>query len=72
MLASVRRLSVVVGWPLLALAGLAIGLWPAPGALDSPTDRYFWVEASQFAYAPAVLYANPGDTVMLEVVATDV
>ncbi len=70
--ASVRRLSAVLGWPLLALAGLAIGLWPAPSAPIAPTDRHFRVEASQFAYAPAVLYANPGDQVTIDVVATDV
>ena len=57
---------------MLALAGLAIGLWPAPSALAAPIDRHFRVEASQFAYAPAVLSANPGDTVTLDVVATDV
>ena len=72
MLASLRRRSAVVGWCVLALGGLAIGLWPAPSALAAPIDRHFRVEASQFAYAPAVLSANPGDTVTLDVVATDV
>jgi plastocyanin len=72
MLASVRCRPAVLGWSVLVLAGLTIGLWPAPGALVSPTDRYFQVEASQFAYAPAVLDANPGDTITLDVVATDV
>ena len=70
--ASVRRLSAVLGWPLLALAGLAIGLWPAPSTPVSPSDRHFRIEASQFVYAPAVLYANPGDRVTIDVVATDV
>jgi heme/copper-type cytochrome/quinol oxidase subunit 2 len=72
MLASVRRLSAFWGWSVLALAGLAIALWPAPNALAAPVERHFQIEASQFAYAPAVLYANPGDTVTLDVVATDV
>ena|SRR5579859_4009395 len=72
MLAFVRRRSAVVGWSVLVLAGLAIGLWPAPSALAAPVDRQFRIEASQFAYAPAVLYANPGDRVTIDVVATDV
>ncbi len=72
MLASALRLSAVLGWPLLALAGLAIGLWPAPGFLAAPTDRHFRIEASQFAYAPATLYANLGDRITIDVVATDV
>ena len=57
MLAYARRLSAILGWPLLALAGLAIGLWPAPGSLAAPTNRLFRIEASQFAYAPANLYS---------------
>ena len=69
---SARRRSAVLGWFALLLAGLAIGLWPAPTSLLPPTDRRFRVEASQFAYSPAVLYANPGDRVTLDVVATDV
>jgi heme/copper-type cytochrome/quinol oxidase subunit 2 len=32
----------------------------------------FKVEASRFAYAPAVLQANPGDTVTIELTSTDV
>ena len=72
MRASLRRRSAVVGWCVLALAGLAIVLWPAPSALAAPIDRHFQVEASQFAYAPAALFANPGDIVTLDVVATDV
>ena len=70
--APARRRSVVLRWFALALAGLAIGLWPAPSSLISPTDRHFRVEASQFAFAPAVLYANPGDRITLDVVAIDV
>jgi heme/copper-type cytochrome/quinol oxidase subunit 2 len=69
---TVRRLSAVLGWLLLALAGLAIGLWPAPAAAAAQTDRHFRVEASQFAYAPATLYANLGDRITIDVVATDV
>lgn len=70
--ASVRRPSAVLGWLVLALAVLAIGLWPAPSSLAAPSDRRLRVEASQFAFAPAILHANPGDRVTIEVVATDV
>ena len=56
------------------LAGLAaLILWlPLPARAAPPTERTFRVEASQFAYSPAVLAVNPGDTVTIELAATDV
>src|SRR5450759_3871418 len=36
------------------------------------SQRTFRVEASQFSYIPAVLTVNPGDTVTIELVSTDV
>lgn len=59
------------------LAGLAaLILWlplPAPAARAAPpVERTFRVEASQWAYAPAVLAVNPGDIVTIELAATDV
>ncbi len=47
-------------------------LAPLPVRAAAPTQRTFRVEASQFAYAPAVLEVNPGDTVTIELVSTDV
>lgn len=54
------------------LAGAVIGFAPLPVHVEAPTDRTFRVEASQFAYSPAVLSVNPGDTVTIELVSTDV
>ncbi len=45
---------------------------PPPVPVVPPTQRTFRVEASQFAYTPAVLEVNPGDTVTIELVSTDV
>lgn len=56
------------------LAGLAaLVLWlPLPARAAPPVERTFRVEASQSGYSPAVLAANPGDTVTIELAATDV
>lgn len=37
-----------------------------------PTDRVFHIQASQFAYSPAVLSVNPGDRVTIELASMDV
>jgi heme/copper-type cytochrome/quinol oxidase subunit 2 len=74
-------------WVALALAALAIALVPAEalslaagfyGDAESgnagpkgAAERVFRIEASSFAYSPPELYVNPGDTVTLELVATD-
>lgn len=34
-------------------------------------DRVFRLSASQYAYAPAELHVNPGDTVTIELLSTD-
>jgi heme/copper-type cytochrome/quinol oxidase subunit 2 len=57
---------------LFALAGALIILAPLPVRAALPTLHTFRVEASQFAYSPAVLEVNPGDTVTIELVSTDV
>jgi len=57
---------------LFVLAGAAIVLAPLPVRALAPIQRTFRVEASQFAYLPAVLEVNPGDTVTIELVSTDV
>ena len=57
---------------LVGLAGAVIAFAPLPVRVASPTQRTFRVEASQFAYNPAVLTVDPGDTVTIELVSTDV
>lgn len=64
--------SPVLFWAILLISGLAILAIPLPLWERSPTVRVFKVEASRFAYAPAVLQANPGDTVTIELTSTDV
>lgn len=76
-----RIINPVKHWPkfwrfLLATAGfvLAVILLTVPLRLPQPdpVDRYFRVEASQFAYSPGVLRVNPGDRVTIDLMATDV
>jgi heme/copper-type cytochrome/quinol oxidase subunit 2 len=57
---------------LLVLAGLVVAFAPLPVQPSAPVERTFRVEASQFAYSPAEISANPGDTVTIELVSTDV
>ncbi len=62
------------GWRWAALAGLALlALFlPLPVNATTPVERTFHIQASQFAYTPAVLSVNPGDRVTIELLATDV
>ena len=57
---------------LFVLAGAAIIMAPLPVRAAAPTQRILRIEASQFAYAPAVVAVNPGDIVTIELVSTDV
>jgi heme/copper-type cytochrome/quinol oxidase subunit 2 len=60
-------------WALIGGAALAIAFVPLPlGPRPMPTTRVFHVEARQYAYAPAALRVNPGDTVAIQLVSTDV
>ena len=61
-------------WRWAALAGLALMalLLPLPVNATTPVERTFHIQASQFAYSPAVLSVNPGDRVTIELQATDV
>lgn len=61
-----------VKWCALIVVGLAIVFVPVPHGSAAPVERTYRIEASRFAYAPAVLTANPGDRVTLELTATDV
>jgi len=63
---------IVVSWAILGAAALLVAFAPLPHSTSAPTERVFRVEAGDFAYTPAVLHANPGDTVIIEVVSTDV
>ena len=56
----------------LALAALAVAFFPAPTSLAAPTDRHIHLEASRFAYVPAVIAVSPGDRVTIEFEAADV
>jgi heme/copper-type cytochrome/quinol oxidase subunit 2 len=56
-----------------AMAALVLAFAPFPAASHPlPVVRTFRVEASQFAYLPAELSVNPGDTVVIQLVSTDV
>lgn len=57
------------GW---AVLGLLILYLPVPVKATQPVERTFHIQASQFVYSPAVLVANPGDRVTIELLATDV
>lgn len=61
-------------WMTVALAGLAAAviLIPAPALTAHPTERFVRVEASQYAFTPATLHANPGDRVTIELHSADV
>jgi len=59
-------------WAVLAVFALLILFLPISGNAAEPVERTFRLQASQFAYTPAVLSVNPGDRVMIELLATDV
>lgn len=59
-------------WIVLALTGLLIALAPLPSRITTPTERHFRVEARSFEYHPAVLRANLGDRVTIELFPMDV
>lgn len=61
-----------IGWLLLVASGLAAVLVPLPLRPAAPQARTFRVEAGQFAYSPSTIRVNPGDTVTLKLVSTDV
>lgn len=56
----------------LAIFAALILFLPLPASAAPPTEHIFRIEASQFAYTPAVLKVNPGDRVTIELSATDV
>jgi heme/copper-type cytochrome/quinol oxidase subunit 2 len=54
------------------MAGLAVVFAPLPVSVLAPQERIFRIDARQFAYSPSELAVNPGDTVTIELVSTDV
>ena len=57
---------------LLAIAGLVVAFAPLPVQSIATQERIFRIEAGQFAYSPSELKVNPGDTVTIQLVSTDV
>ena len=54
------------------MAGLAVAFAPLPVPAISAQAQTFQIEARQFAYSPSEITVNPGDTVTLQLVSTDV
>ena len=57
---------------LFVMAGLVVAFAPLPVRSIAPQERNFRIEARQFAYSPSELEVNPGDTVTIQLVSTDV
>jgi plastocyanin len=66
------RLSPLVPLVIFTLAGLLVAFAPLQLPQAEPTERIFWVDASSFAFSPAILDVNPGDRVTIELTSTDV
>jgi heme/copper-type cytochrome/quinol oxidase subunit 2 len=54
------------------MAGLIVAFAPLPVPAPTPQERNFRIDARQFAYSPSELKVNPGDTVTIQLVSTDV
>ena len=57
---------------LFVMAGLVVAFAPLPVPSIPPQERTFEIDARQYAYSPAELRVNTGDTVTLQLVSTDV
>lgn len=57
---------------LLAMAGLVVAFAPLPVPALASQERTFRIDGRQFAYSPSELKVNPGDTVTIQLVSTDV
>ncbi|MFH1909239.1 MAG: cupredoxin domain-containing protein [Chloroflexota bacterium] len=62
----------LVFWLLFGIAALLVAFAPLPALRIPPVERVFRIEASQYAYSPGEIRVNPGDTVTIELVSTDV
>ena len=56
----------------LVMAGLVVAFAPLPVRSIAPQERIFQVDARQYAYSPADLKVNAGDTVTIHLVSNDV
>jgi heme/copper-type cytochrome/quinol oxidase subunit 2 len=59
-------------WALYLAISLVVVFVPIPARATPPADRTVRIDASRYAYDPAVITVNPGDHVTFELVATDV
>jgi heme/copper-type cytochrome/quinol oxidase subunit 2 len=59
-------------WSALACGALIIAFLPLDQVGAKAQSRTFRVEAGQYAYSPGDVRVNPGDTVTIELVSTDV
>lgn len=61
-------------WPWVILTGLVLVVLfiPLPAGATPPTERSFTVKASRYEYSPGIIQVNPGDSVTIKLVATDV
>jgi heme/copper-type cytochrome/quinol oxidase subunit 2 len=57
---------------LFVMAGLVVAFAPLPVPTIAPQARTFQMDARQFAYSPSELKVNPGDTVTIQLISTDV
>lgn len=57
---------------LFVVAGLVVAFAPLPAQSNVPHERTFRIDARQYAYSPSEIHVNPGDTVTVELVSTDV
>ncbi len=57
---------------LFVMAGLVVAFVPLPVPAVAPQERTFQINAYQFAYSPSEINVNPGDTVTIQLVSTDV
>ena len=54
------------------MAGLVVAFAPLPVQSIAPQERTFQVDARQYAYSPAEIEVNAGDTVTIHLVSNDV
>jgi heme/copper-type cytochrome/quinol oxidase subunit 2 len=64
-----RRVQIAL---LFALGMLVMAFAPLPASASRPQERFFQIQAGNFAYAPAVLRVNQGDRVTIELASQDV
>jgi len=57
---------------LFVVAGLVVAFVPLPVSIIAPQARTFKIDVRQFAYSPSELKVNPGDTVTIQLLSTDV